>query len=121
MWTREADGSVIDEATGKIIFFSTERFVNDICLGDCCFICGAKQGEKEFNNEHILPEWLLRRFNLFDRVITLTNGATVQYSRYTLPCCADCNSLMGDEIERPLSEAISGGLDALIELIKKTR
>jgi len=121
MWTREADGSVIDEATGKIIFFSTERFVNDICLGDCCFICGAKQEEKQFNNEHILPEWLLRRLNLFDRTIVLPNRAEVQYGRYTVPCCAECNSLMGDEIERPLSEAISGGLDALIELIKKTR
>jgi hypothetical protein len=62
------DGSIVDRA-GKIIYFSTQRFVDDICLGNCCFICGAKPEEKPFNNEHILPEWLLRRYDLFARTI----------------------------------------------------
>lgn len=46
--TVTTDGSIID-SKGKVIFFSTERFINDICLGDCCFICGAKPSEQEFN------------------------------------------------------------------------
>jgi hypothetical protein len=33
------DGSIIDRV-GKVIFFSAQRFVDDICLGNCCFICG---------------------------------------------------------------------------------
>jgi hypothetical protein len=84
MWHITPDHSVVDE-TGKVIFFSTDRFVNDICLGNCCFICGAKPEDKPFNNEHVLPEWLLRRHNLFDKAITLPNGATVRYDRYTVP------------------------------------
>ena len=58
MWTKTKYVSVVD-AEGKVIFFSTERFVKDICLGDFCFICGADPSEKQFNNEHILPRWLL--------------------------------------------------------------
>jgi hypothetical protein len=102
MWNATPDGSIIDE-TGKVLFFSTNRFIDDICLGDCCFICGAKPGQKPFNNEHILPEWLLRRYNLFAGTITLPNGNKVRYDRYTVPCCAECNSLMGTEIETPIT------------------
>jgi hypothetical protein len=118
MWTREADDTVVD-ARGKIIAFGEKRFLDDICLGDCCFICGARPGEKPFNNEHVFPEWLLRRLDLFDKSITLPNRAEVRYDRYTVPCCAECNSLMGDEIEKPVSEAVSAGYDALVELLER--
>jgi hypothetical protein len=118
MWTREADDTVVD-ATGKIINFGEQRFLNDICLGDCCFICGAKPGEKPFNDEHVFPEWLLRRLDLFDKSITLPNRATIRYDRYTVPCCTDCNSTMGREIEEPVSEAVGMGVDALVEFINR--
>jgi hypothetical protein len=118
MWTRHADGTVIN-GTGKIINFGEERFLNDICLGDCCFICGAKPAEKPFNNEHVFPEWLLRRLDLFDKSITLPNGASLRYDRYTVPCCAECNSRMGDKVETLVSEAVGAGYDALVEFIEK--
>lgn len=116
MWRKTADGSVVD-ANGKIIVFSTERFVNDICLGDCCFICGAHPEEKPFNNEHILPEWLLRRYDLFSKTIVMPNQETVRYDRYTVPCCADCNSLMGEVVERPISEVVRGGAAAINDFV----
>lgn len=112
MWHITADGSVLDES-GKVIFFSTDRFVKDICLGNCCFICGANPSEKPFNNDHVLPEWLLRRYELFSRAITLPNGASVRYDRYTVPCCRECNTLMGDVIEAPISEVMRGGANAI--------
>ena len=112
------DGSIIDRA-GKVIFFSAQRFVDDICLGNCCFICGARPEEKPFNDEHILPEWLLRRYDLFTKTITLPNDRMVRYDRYTVPCCADCNSLMGRLIEEPVSQVVQAGTDAVIEYIKK--
>lgn len=118
MWTATEDGSVID-AAGKVIFFSTERFVNDICLGECCFICGVKPRERPFNNEHILPEWLLRRYDLFARTITLPNEGTVRYDRYTVPCCAECNSLMGRVIEKPISDVLQRGGDAVNDFVSK--
>jgi hypothetical protein len=35
---KTADGSIKD-SDGKIIFFSFDRFMSDIVLGNCCFIC----------------------------------------------------------------------------------
>ena len=117
MWTKAEDGSVIDH-NGRVIFLSERRFVQDICLGDCCFICGASPGDVSFNNEHVLPEWLLRRYNLFDRTIGLPNGTTVRYDRYTVPCCVACNDLMGEKIEKPISEITAQGADATIAFLK---
>jgi hypothetical protein len=64
MWTRESDDTVLDE-NGAVVYFSLERFVRDLCLGDCCFICGAAPGTVSFNDEHVIPRWLLWRYDLF--------------------------------------------------------
>jgi hypothetical protein len=114
MWKKNSDGS-IEDADGKVIFFSTARFVQDIVLGECCFICGARPGQKPFNDEHVIPEWILRRYNLFDRKITLPNETGLRYGSYTVPCCADCNALMGRHFEEPISHAVNGG--RLLDLV----
>jgi len=112
MWTKDDTGSVIAE-DGKVIWFSEERFIRDIALGNCCFICGASPGSTAFNDEHVLPEWLLRRYNLFSRQITLPSGNTVKYDRHTVPCCTSCNSLMGAKIETPISKLTAAGRQAV--------
>ncbi len=111
-WSKTPDGSFLD-STGKVLFFSKDRFVNDICLGHCCFICGAQPGSKPFNDEHVIPDWVLRKFNLFDRTLTLPNGTTIKYSRYKVPCCEECNSLMGLQIEQRISAVVNSGPQAI--------
>lgn len=91
------------------MFFSTARFIRDIVEGDGCFVCGASQGSKSFNNEHIIPDWILREFNLHARRVTLPNGASVIYGKYTVPCCEECNSALGEIYERPVRELLSKG------------
>ena len=118
MWTKTKDGSIIDNG-GRVIYFSAERFVQDIYLGDCCFICGVSPNETAFNNEHVLPAWVLRRFNLFSKKVTLPNKTTFQYDRFTVPCCVDCNLMMGELIEKPVSDAVSGGLRAINKLVEE--
>src|SRR5262245_1652434 len=112
------DGSVVDE-TGKVIFFSTERFKTDICLGNCCFICGAQPGSVPFNDEHVIPDWILRRYDLHAMRITLPNGESIRYDQYKVPCCEACNSLMGREIEDPISEIIRGGVASVANYVKE--
>jgi hypothetical protein len=109
---KTADGSLV-ASNGKVLFFGIERFVKDICHGDCCFICGVSPKNHEFNNEHVLPHWLIKEYQLFNRTITLPNGTTFRYDRYTIPCCRECNSLMGKEIENPIRTLFSGGIDAV--------
>src|ERR1700723_3777613 len=112
MILKTPDGSFVDES-GKVLFFSCERFVREICEGDCCFVCGAHPTDKPFNNEHVLPNWLLRRYELHRSSITLPNDTLFRYDQYTIPCCADCNALMGREVEEPIRQLLEQGAEAL--------
>lgn len=112
MWIREADDTVRDQA-GRVIYFGLERFVGDICLGDCCFVCGAAPATVPFNDEHVIPRWLLRRYDLFPSTIRLPNDTNIRYDRYTVPCCTACNSLMGRVLEEPVRALVEGGYDAV--------
>jgi hypothetical protein len=103
----------------KVIFFPVEDFIKEIVEKDTCFICGALKTEKEFNDEHIIPVWILKRFNLFNENVTLPNGEQRKYSRYKISCCRDCNSELGSFYERPLSEILKPEYEDLKENFKE--
>ena len=113
------DDSTIIDSEGRIGFFGVDRFIKDIATGECCFICGASPKEKEFNDEHIIPEWILRRFALFERQVTLPNGRSIPYSQYTVPCCYECNFMLGERIENPISQIISRGYNGVAKYIRE--
>jgi hypothetical protein len=98
---------------GRILYFSRKRFIKQIGTGNRCFICGADPSEVAFNDEHVLPDWLLRMFSLHNKQITLPNLSQYRYGQYKVPCCRDCNSKMGALIETPISKIITGGADAV--------
>lgn len=101
----------------RILFYELNHFIKDIVNGGCCFICGALPGSKEFNDEHIIPDWIIRKFNLHDKRITLPNLSKIQYSKYKVPCCKDCNSELGRHFEEPMSELLSKSYEEIsIEL-----
>jgi hypothetical protein len=107
------DGSIVNE-NGKVLYFSIERFIKDICEGDCCFVCGVNPSAAIFNDEHVIPDWILRQFNLHSMEITLPNRAALTYSGYKVPCCEKCNLLMSDVFESPISKLV-------IRAIKRSR
>lgn len=117
-WIRTPDGSFVDR-TGRVLYFSTDRFIADICQGEACFICGRRYDSELFNDEHILPRWLLKRYDLFARGITLPNLTGFRYGQYTVRCCKDCNSLLGRRIEEPISELLAGGFCAVAKHVKE--
>lgn len=80
---------------GIIKLYSLNDFINEIVDGNCCFICGANPEEKTFNDEHVIPDWILRRYNLYGGNINLTNGTFLRYGQYKIPCCEECNSSLG--------------------------
>lgn len=118
MFTKTPDGSFIDDA-GRVIYFSVERFVKDIVEGDCCFICGKKPSEVPFNEEHVLPDWIIKKYDLSSRKITLPNLHGFTYSQYKIPCCVACNELMGKTFEKPISDLISTGYAAVVDYLLK--
>lgn len=105
--SKKPDQSIIGE-DGRILLFSCERFVDEIVMGDACFVCGASPEDKPFNDEHIVPRWILRRYGLFDKEITLPTGERRHYRGYRVPCCVDCNSMLGEKLETPVSRLLDG-------------
>ena len=93
---------------GRTLLFSCDDFVNRICLGDACFICGASPDTTAFNDEHIVPRWLLRRYGLFEKEITLPTKERRRYGGYRVQCCAACNTILGDRVENPVSRLLDG-------------
>jgi hypothetical protein len=80
---KTTDGS-IENSDGKVIFFSFDRFMSDIVLGNRCFVCGISPKVAAFNDEHVLPDWLLRKYRLHQKTITLPNRSTFRYGGFTV-------------------------------------
>lgn len=94
--------------------------MNKICATDCCFVCGTPRGQAPFNDEHVVPRWILNRYNLFKKKITLPNGHEHTYGTYKMPCCVACNSLLGKSIENPMSEMLDGGFELISAKLEDT-
>jgi hypothetical protein len=103
----------IRDSDGNVLMFSWRDFVETICTGACCFICGRHPRTTKFNDEHILPNWVLHKFGLHGRNLTLPNGNEHKYGTYTIPCCEECNSEMAKVYESEMSGLFGKGPDAL--------
>jgi len=99
---------IIDPTDGRVLYFSCDRFIADIGEGDCCFICGAKPGSKEFDEEHVFPDWIVRRFRLGSDFLDLPLDRSVSLRRYVVNCCQECNGRMSQVFETPLSTLTNG-------------
>jgi hypothetical protein len=111
--------TIRDVSDSKVTYFGYRDFMKDIVDGDNCFICGCSPSSKEFNDEHIIPDWILRKFDLHNDQIALPNGTYIRYGQYKVPCCEECNSNLGKLVERPLSMHLSNSYSDLIKEIKK--
>lgn len=101
------DNTILGE-DGRILLLSCRRFVDEVVLGEACFVCGASPQSKTFNDEHIIPRWVLKRYGLYDKEITLPTGERRHYRGYRVPCCVECNSLLGETVETPVSQLLKG-------------
>ena len=102
----------------KVLYFGKNIFVNKFINRDCCFVCGDSPKSKEFNNEHVIPDWLLRKHKLHSSSITLPNGTKLPYGMYTIPCCKECNSELGRVVETPISQLLSRPYSEIINELR---
>src|SRR5713101_4599678 len=102
------DVDVIDPS-GKVLYFSIRSFIDKVAGGNVCFICGADPTTVNFNDEHVIPDWILADYSLHSRRITLPNEAGLMYGQYTVPCCESCNTRMSDVFEHPISTVVKQG------------
>lgn len=113
------ESKTIINSKGQILFFGLRHFLNDVVNGNCCFICGSNPEIKPFNDEHVIPDWILRKFNLYNQTITLPNNTRIKYGQYKIPCCQDCNTELGRIYETPISKLLSKSYSEICEEIKK--
>lgn len=80
-----------------------------------CFLCG----EKLVNNtteEHIFPKWMLSKFNLYDKSITLLNRTQIIYRKLTIPCCTKCNNEHLSYLEKQVKFGVEKGYQEFIKI-----
>ena len=111
------NGNIVD-VNGKVTFVSITAFESDICKGKACFLCAKALTSKNKNKEHIIPNWILKRFNLHNETIKLPNGSKYKYNQYVIPCCIECNNLLSSKLETPLSKEFSAGFDYFIDYVE---
>lgn len=95
-------GNIVTPKSKKIIHYSYNDFIESVVKGNCCFICGTETDSKVFNDEHVIPNWILKHYAAPQAYMILPNNATLPYSKYKVPCCQECNSRMGIQIEEPM-------------------
>jgi hypothetical protein len=100
---------------GRVVLLSRDDFYQ-MCLSwnRHCFLCGKEferiDGNKNFNKEHVVPDWVLRYFNITQETIHLPNMTTYEYSKYRIPCCEECNYGFLKKLEDNVSPIIKGGM-----------
>jgi hypothetical protein len=96
-----------------------DRFKREIVEGISCFICGCSPEGKDFNHEHVIPDWVLREFELQNDQISLPNSSGFKYSKYKIPCCVSCNALLGKSFETQISKLLKGGYESACNHLKR--
>lgn len=109
---------VIRDNTGRIIYFTPEKFREQVIVKKHCFICGVSPKGTLFNDEHIFPKWMLNELQMHQGKIDLPNTQKHQYGTYLIPCCVACNNQMGNQIENPISGLLKGGYKSVYEFMK---
>jgi len=81
-----------------------------------CFYCGDSLDEKPSSEEHVIPRWAQRRYDLWSQRIDLLNNTSIPYRQLTVPCCLDCNKYQLSPIESLMSSATLNGPEAVRKL-----
>jgi len=93
----------------------------DIQFGrDVCFLCGAVLPTERNTDEHVLPKWVLNRFDLWNQRLTLLNRTEIPYRQLTIPCCVTCNGTHLNRIETAMQQACDAGAQVVRELPSQT-
>jgi hypothetical protein len=80
---------------------------HDFSLGTC-FLCGLRLDASSRSDEHVFPQWLLRRCDLYNKQLNLLNGTGIPYRQLTIPCCRICNNNHLSAMEREVRSVIEG-------------
>ncbi len=93
-----------------------ELFQIDSDFIDRCVMCREVLDDSTKTLEHIFPQWLQNKFDLWNKKITLPNNSQTPYRQFTVPCCKDCNNGTMSAWEKLIQNATEKGYDEFIKL-----
>jgi hypothetical protein len=67
-----------------------------------CAACG--NADRAITQEHFWPRWLIRRCNAENSMVRWIGGRRVPPLKATVPLCKSCNSILGKNLEEPVSK-----------------
>ncbi len=85
-----------------------------------CFLCGGSLLLGNYTEEHIIPRWAQKRYDLWNQQLVLLNQTSIPYRQLTVPCCDDCNRYRLKPIEDSLAQTVEYGRDAVLQLGAKS-
>lgn len=85
----------------------------------CCFLCGENMDKNNPTLEHVIPKWILNKYNLWDHKITLLNQTHLNYRHLTIPCCAPCNNNYLSKIESEVKASHEAGFKKFEKIDKE--
>ena len=85
---------------------------------DQCFLCGVPLLEGIDSKEHVFPKWLLHRYNLWNKSLTLPNRTSIPYRYLTIPCCSKCNNDHLSKLEGEIETAVNKGIKYVAKVDK---
>ena len=98
---------------GRLLFLGMRSFTEKVLASRGCFVCGSTNSlSRPVNNEHVIPDWLIRHAGLSNEVLVLANGHEVKYGRYKLAICVKCNSDLAASYEDKISPKIKEGYES---------
>lgn len=74
-----------------------------------CFLCAGHLHKANRTAEHVFPEWLLHRYDLWDQLFTFPPKQTIHYRKIRIPCCRTCNNEHLGHLEQTVERAVRGG------------
>lgn len=88
---------------------------------DTCFLCGKLFDEDneldKRTDEHVFPDWLLRKYNLRKQHLTLVNETSIRFNQLKIYCCKSCNNnFLNPNLETPVSNTVSKGYEEFVKL-----
>jgi hypothetical protein len=104
---------------GEILIVGLQDFIKNIVENKYCFICGANPNCKKFNDEHIIHDWILKKYNLHSQKITLPNGTKINFGHYKVSPCQECNTELGKTHELPISKLLNKSYNDICDKLKK--
>jgi len=106
MYISKSMSEIIHTANGLTPFEDSKIDFNSVCV-----VCGKKM--KKASDEHVLPKWLMKEFDIYNVKMTLPNHTPFPFRKCTIPCCKTCNNEEMGDLEKTVKRVLNKDINKI--------